>query len=185
MRNKKLSTIKFLFVLAAAIISISSCSLTKGEDGPTQHPILGPWQLVGVNYEVSIDDQDIVSYLMENREINQDEAEVIRTDFLNSNSRELIRRMMFSTGENTIGLKKGDSESVVSGTYILTDDNKNCTITETNNGMVWAFEILELRRNEKMVLLLPEEIMFDITGNGVNEKINLKYKMDYEKIRVF
>jgi len=185
MKTAKLIPMKYLFLLAAAILSFSSCSLIKGEDGPTQHPILGSWQLVEVNYEVSIDDKDIISYLVENNEMNRAEAESLRTEFISMNSRELIRRMMFSTGEETIGLKKGDSESVVSGTYLLTEDNKKVTITERNNGMVWDFEILELTRNEKIVLHLIEELMYDITGNGVKEKINLKYKKDYEKIRVF
>jgi len=170
----------FLLLLVSAVLFLPSCSLLKGEEWVNPTPLMGSWQLDRAIYDLTINDQNLTRYLIDNKGLTQAEAESIRTDIIANSALPYIRRIVFNSDHETIRMKKGDSDDYVYGTFLLENNNSLLKITEDESGEGWVFNIVEIGELN-FAIESSEIIMHDLNGNGDNEKIDIGYRMDFGK----
>jgi len=180
MKKKNFGPSTFLLLLASAVLFLPSCDLFKGEEWVDPKPLMGRWQLDRADYDLSFNEQDLVRYLIENNELTQVEAESIRTDLIDNSSLPFIRQITFNSDYETIRMKKGNSEDYVYGTFETENNNTILRIAEDESGQEWLFNIIEI--GERNFAIESSDIfMHDLNGNGDNEKIDIRYIMEFGK----
>jgi hypothetical protein len=173
-KNLKFSLFSLFF---ATVLLLGSC---VEENEPAASAIVGTWNYDSYQLDVSVNGQDLITYLVQVMGLTQQEAQFAQSLFTSSlfDESELDGTTFTFNPDGTYSVKN-DGVEEDSGTYQV-QNNNTALILNSSDGTEEEF-VIETLTNSRLIISFEDSFEEDIDEDGTLEDIGLDFELTLVK----
>lgn len=166
-------------ILALSLIaSTFMVSCDKDDETPNQSDIVGLWTYVSHTMDLNINGKDIVTYLIEDLQMEAAEAEIYKNLILGMLGEEQFQGTTIRFNANGTFESTEPDGSKETGTYELLDNGRK-VVTTSSDG-VRELDVKTLTNNQ-LVLAFSETDQIDFDEDGTDDVLVMDMTMTFSK----
>ncbi|MCH6199488.1 lipocalin family protein [Aquiflexum sp. LQ15W] len=169
-----------LLVILGLLAIFSVLVSCNDDDEPKVSPIVGTWNYDSYNLDITVDGQDLLTYLVQVMGLTQEEAIFAKAFFTASlfEETDLEGTTFTFNADGSYSVKNGGVEED-SGTYLVQNNNTKLVLTSTD-GTVQEF-VIETLTNNRLIVSFEESFEEDINEDETLEEVGLDFEVTMVK----
>lgn len=174
--NNKLN-FQFCICLISVFFIFLSCG-NNDDENPQEKSIVGTWTYSSSDYDATINGQSYLSFLMENFDISEWEAQALADVFFLQETENFVGTTLTFHADGTYVLRDKTSEEET-GTYSLQNNETQLTLNP-DEGDSLVLNVTEFTTST-LTLAFSVEEMEDINEDGDEETLEISLEMSFMK----
>jgi len=173
----KFKRILFMMAIPALVILFTACNDDEGATPDPAADLYGEWVSSEILVSFSIDGQGLLTYLVDELDLSQEEAEEFVDAILVELSQGFSGMLEFRT-DNTYTANFGDGPET--GTWTISEDKSLITLTQTGDSDPDEIDVVSLNATT-LVVGFEETFEEDLDDDGTADIIDLGIELTFVK----